>query len=90
MPFLLLGGLGGLLGGVAYGYGAQVIRNLNQGVCFWDALSFNIDAGQVVDDLEGFLAGEDGGEAFVTFGGGKDDGFDFFVEDLAVRGKGGR
>jgi len=46
-PFLLLDGFGGLLGGVAYGYGVQVIRNLNQGLCFWDALSFNIDAGQV-------------------------------------------
>jgi hypothetical protein len=46
-PFLLLGGFGGLLGGAAYGYGVQVIRNLNQGLCFWDALSFNIDAGQV-------------------------------------------
>lgn len=42
-----MGGLGGLLGGMAYGYGVQVIRNLNQGVCFWDALSFNIDAGKV-------------------------------------------
>lgn len=39
--------MGGLLGGVAYGYGVQVIRNFNQGLCFWDALSFNIDAGQV-------------------------------------------
>ncbi len=46
-PFLLLGGFGGLLGGAAYGYGVQVIRNLNHGLCFWDALSFNIDAGQV-------------------------------------------
>ncbi|MEW6179163.1 MAG: hypothetical protein AB1522_04470 [Chloroflexota bacterium] len=46
-PSLLLDGFGGLLGGAAYGYGVQVIRNLNHGLCFWDALSFNIDAGQV-------------------------------------------
>jgi hypothetical protein len=44
---LLVGILGGLLGGTIYGYGSQVIRNLNQGMCFWDALSTNIDAGQV-------------------------------------------
>jgi RHS repeat-associated protein len=43
----LVGILGGLLGGTIYGYGSQVIRNLNQGMCFWDALSTNIDAGQV-------------------------------------------
>ena len=46
-PLLLVGGLGGLLGGAIYGYGSQVVRNLNQGMCFWDALSTNIDAGQV-------------------------------------------
>ena len=44
---VLAGGLGGLLGGSIYGYGSQVVRNLNQGMCFWDALSRNIDAGQV-------------------------------------------
>ncbi len=46
-PLLLVGGVGGLLGGAIYGYGSQVVRNLNQGMCFWDALSTDIDAGQV-------------------------------------------
>lgn len=44
---MLVGGLGGLLGGAIYGYGSQVVRNINQGMCFWDALSTDIDAGQV-------------------------------------------
>ena len=46
-PLLLVGALGGLLGGTIYGYGSWAIRNFNQGMCFWDALSTNIDAGQV-------------------------------------------
>ena len=46
-PFLIVGGLGGLLGGAIYGYGSQVVRNLGQGLCFWDALSYNISAGEV-------------------------------------------
>jgi RHS repeat-associated protein len=46
-PLLLLGVLGGLLGGTAYGYGSQVIRNFSQGICFWNAFSYNIDAGQI-------------------------------------------
>jgi len=46
-PFLMVGGLGGLLGGAIYGYGSQVVRNLGQGLCFWDALSYNISAGEV-------------------------------------------
>jgi hypothetical protein len=36
-----------LLGGAIYGYGAQVIRNLNEGKCPWEALTTNIDAGQI-------------------------------------------
>lgn len=44
---LLVGAIGGLLGGTIYGFGSQVISNLNKGMCFWGALSTNIDAGQV-------------------------------------------
>lgn len=44
---LVVGGLGGLLGGAIYGYGSQVVRNLGHGICFWDALSYNISAGEV-------------------------------------------
>jgi len=46
-PFLIAAGVGGLLGGAIYGYGSQVVRNLGQGMCFWDALSYNISAGEV-------------------------------------------
>ncbi len=42
-----MGALGGLLGGTIYGYGSQVINNLNQGMCFWSALGTNIEAGQI-------------------------------------------
>ncbi len=41
-PFLI-GLAGGLLGGAAYGYGKQVVRNLQQGMSFGDALTTNID-----------------------------------------------
>lgn len=43
-----------------------------------------VDAGHVADDLKGFLAGEDGGKPLGAFGRGRQDGFDFFVEDFAV------
>jgi len=46
-PFLIAAGVGGLLGGAIYGYGSQVVRNLGQGMCFWNALSYNISAGEV-------------------------------------------
>ena len=46
-PLIVIGLLGGLLGGSLYGYGSQVLRNLNQGMCFWSALSTDIDAGQI-------------------------------------------
>lgn len=35
------------MGGTIFGYGSQVVRNLGQGICFWDALSFDISAGEV-------------------------------------------
>ena len=41
-PFLLFIA-GGLLGGAIYGYGSQVINNLNHGMCLGDALYTNID-----------------------------------------------
>jgi RHS repeat-associated protein len=41
-PFLLFIA-GGLIGGAIYGYGSQVINNLNQGMCLDDALYTNID-----------------------------------------------
>ena len=42
-------------------------------------------SGHVVDDGEGFVMGEDGGEAFGTFGSGEeDDGLEVFVQDFAV------
>jgi hypothetical protein len=42
-----VGLLGGLLGGAIYGYGSQVVRNYNEGMCPWEALTTNIDAGQI-------------------------------------------
>lgn len=38
-PLLLLGLAGGAIGGGIYGYEAQVAHNLEQGLCFWKALS---------------------------------------------------
>ena len=46
-PLLLLGLAGGAIGGGIYGFGSQVVHNLNQGMCFWDALTTNISAGQI-------------------------------------------
>ncbi len=39
---------------------------------------------ETVEDVEHFLAGEDGGKSFGTFGAGEEDGFDFLMEDFAV------
>ncbi len=43
-----------------------------------------VDSGHLGEEAAHFLGGQDGGEAFRAFGGGEEDGFDFFVEDFAV------
>jgi len=45
--WLAVGLVGGLFGGAIYGYGSQVANNLNQGMSLGDALTTNIDPGQV-------------------------------------------
>ncbi len=35
--------------------------------------------------MENLIAGEDGGEAFRAFSAGEENGFDFLVQDLAVK-----
>ena len=45
-PLHLIGLVGGLIGGAAYGYGSQVFRNRIQGCTPWEAL-VRVDAGQV-------------------------------------------
>lgn len=37
-----------------------------------------------VDDADDLFAAEDGGEAFGSFGGGEEDGFDLFLQDFAI------
>lgn len=44
-------------------------------------------AAEMLQEGEDFLAGEDRGQALRAFGGGKEDGFDLFVKDLAVQDK---
>ena len=41
-------------------------------------------ATELVEDADGLVAGENGGESFGTFGAGEQDGFDFLMEDFAV------
>lgn len=41
-------------------------------------------AAELVEDVDGFFAGEDGGKALGTFGAGEEDGFDFLVKNFAV------
>ena len=49
------------------------------------------DASHLVDDGEGFAAGEDGGKAFGAFGrGGEKDRVKFFLEDCAIEEEDGR
>lgn len=43
-----------------------------------------VGAVQAVQELPDLFAGEDGGEAFGSFGRGEEDGVNLFVEDLAV------
>jgi RHS repeat-associated protein len=44
---LIAGALGGALGGVIYGYGSQVINNLNQGMNLGSALTTNISGSSI-------------------------------------------
>ena len=44
---LAVGAVGGLIGGAAYGYGSQVVANLNQGMSLGDALTTDIDPAKV-------------------------------------------
>ena len=47
-----------------------------------------MNAAHLVDEVQDLFAGEDSGEAFGAFGGGReDDGIQVFVEDFAVEEK---
>ena len=41
-------------------------------------------AAELVDDVDGFFTGEDGGQALGTFGTAEENGFDFLVKNIAV------
>ena len=43
-----------------------------------------VGAVEMGEDAQDLVAGEDGGEAFGSFGTGKEDGLDIFVQDVAV------